>query len=242
MKYLIKTYKKKIVFILFFSSIYFSQNLNNEKLIYDIDFRFFSAGEATFETHFDILNNQEVVKIITNTKSNKFLDRFYKIRDNIEIWIDKNNYSLLKVNKKINEGSYKRNFSAIINKEKSLALFNDKKIEIPKNVFDPLAAIFYYRTLNLTKNNHFNFFTFDEGKINEVSLKVTDIESIKTPLGKFQCFVLKPFSNDGKQLFKNKGQMTIWISNDEKKLPVKIEQNTNIGKLILSLKKYTNNH
>ena len=49
MKYLIKTYKKKIVFILFFSSIYFSQNLNNEKLIYDIDFRFFSAGEATLK-------------------------------------------------------------------------------------------------------------------------------------------------------------------------------------------------
>ena len=34
--------------------------------------------------------------------------------------------------------------------------------------------------------------------------------------------------------------MTIWISNDDKRLPIKIEQNTSIGKLVLNLKKYSN--
>ena len=99
---------------------------------------------------------------------------------------------------------------------------------------------YYYRTLNLKKNNQYDFFTFDEGKLKEITLKVTDTENIKTPLGHFQCFVLKPFSKDGKKLFKNNGQMTIWISNDEKRLPIKIEQNTSIGKLVLNLKKYSN--
>ena len=237
-KYLINIYKNIFLFFLFFTSFQYSQNLNHEKLIYDIDFRIFSAGEATFEIQTEKYNNQEVYKIISKTKSNKFLDKFYKIRDNVEIWIDKKNFSLLKVNKKIREGTYKRNFSAIIDNQESLAFFNNKKIEIPDNVFDPLGAIYYYRTLNLKLHSHFNFFTFDEGNIKEISLKVTDIEYIKTPLGKFHCFVLKPFSKDGKELFKNNGQMTIWISNDEKKIPLKIEQNTSIGKLILNLKKY----
>ena len=63
MKYLIKIYNHFFIFILFLPSIYFSQNYNNEKLVYDIDFRFFSAGETTFETQIDILNNQEVFKM-----------------------------------------------------------------------------------------------------------------------------------------------------------------------------------
>ena len=236
MKFLITKNNFYIILFYILTPFCYSQKLNNEKLIYDINFRIFSAGEATFESQIDFLNDKEVFKIISKTKSNKFLDKFYKIRDNVEIWVDKNNYSLLKVNKKIKEGNYKRNFHAIIDKKQSLAIFNDKTLEIPEKIFDPLAAIYYYRTLNLHQNDHYNFFTFDEGKINEISLKVTKIEYIKTPLGKFQCFVLKPFSVDGTKLFKNNGQMTIWISNDEKRLPIKIEQNTAIGKLVLNLK------
>jgi|TARA_B100000131_G_C18115505_1_gene611167 hypothetical protein len=232
MNYLIK--------ILILISFSFNQNTTNEKLFYDINFRIFSAGEATFESHITSLDNNKVYKIVSKTKSNKFLDRFYKIRDQIDIWIDKDNYSLLKINKKIKEGNYKRNFSAIIDQQQSIAIYKNKTKKVPKIIFDPIAAIYYYRTLNLNKNNQYNFFTFDEGKIKEIILKVTDIENVKTPMGKFQCFVLKPFSTDGKKLFKNDGHMTIWISNDEKRLPIKIEQNTNIGKLVLNLKNYNN--
>ena len=238
MKFLTK--KHALSILLFFILDYsLSKNIENEKLIYDIKFRVFHAGEATFETKIDTLNNNEVYKIISKTKTNKFLDKFYKIRDHIEIWIDKKNLSLLKVNKDINEGNYSHSFFAEIDKNESVAIFNDKKIKIPENVFDPLGAIYYYRTLNLNRDNEYDFFSFDEGKINNISLKVSAIEFIKTPLGKFECYVLKPFSKNNKKLFKNNGQMTIWISNDDKKLPIKIEQNTAIGTLILSLKKYS---
>ena len=238
MKYLNNIYLKLIFTI---TTICFSQNFNNEKLFYDIKFRIFSAGHATFESKTDSLDQQEVLKIILKTKSNKFLDKFYKIRDDVKIWVNKQNYSLLKVNKKIHEGSYKRTFSSIIDEKKSIAIYNEKVLKIPKEIFDPLGAIYYYRTLNLSNKKVYNFFTFDEGKINEVLLKVIGLEYLKTPLGKMQCFILQPSSIDGKKLFKNNGQMKIWISNDEKKLPVKIEQNTNIGKLILNLTKVSNN-
>ena len=239
MKFSIKKYLFHIIHVIYLTSFCYTEELNNEKLIYDINFRIFSAGEATFESHIDSINNEEVYKIVSKTISNKFLDRFYKLRDQIDIWIDKDNYSLLKINKKIKEGSYKRNFSAIIDQQQSLAIYKNKTKKVPKIVFDPLAAIYYYRTLNLKKNNQYDFFTFDEGKLKEITLKVTDTENIKTPLGRFQCFVLKPFSKNGKKLFKNNGQMTIWISNDEKRLPIKIEQNTSIGKLVLNLRKYS---
>ena len=104
LKKLSMNYLIKILILISFS---FNQNTNNEKLLYDINFRIFSAGEATFESQIASLDNKEVYKIVSKTKSNKFLDRFYKIRDQIDIWIDKDNYSLLKINKKIKEGRRK---------------------------------------------------------------------------------------------------------------------------------------
>ena len=46
------------------------------------------------------------------------------------------------------------------------------------------------------------------------------------------------FYND--PLFKNNGVMRIWISDDSLHLPIKIEQNTNIGTMVMKLKQISN--
>ena len=45
-----------------------------------------------------------------------------------------------------------------------------------------------------------------------------------------------PQSKDGK-LIKNKGSIKLWLSNDDYKIPIKIENRTNIGDMIMKLKK-----
>ena len=57
------------------------------------------------------------------------------------------------------------------------------------------------------------------------------------PAGKYNCIKVIPYSNNGKNIFKENGYMTVWFSNDNKKIPVKIELKTNIGNLVLKLKK-----
>jgi hypothetical protein len=59
---------------------------------------------------------------------------------------------------------------------------------------------------------------------------------VKSPLGTFSCKVIRPFS-DGKNLFKNAGDMQIWISDDKKRLPVKIQIKMKFGSMMLLLKK-----
>ena len=62
-------------------------------------------------------------------------------------------------------------------------------------------------------------------------------ERIKVPAGKFNCIKVVPYSNNGEDIFKENGYMTAWFSDDEKRVPVKIELKTNIGNMILKLKK-----
>ena len=65
---------------------------------------------------------------------------------------------------------------------------------------------------------------------------MTGSEIIKTPLGDFKCKIIKPF-RDGENLFKNSGDMRIWISEDKQRLPVKIQIKMKVGTMTLLLKK-----
>ena len=70
----------------------------------------------------------------------------------------------------------------------------------------------------------------------EVIVDVTGKETIKVPAGTFNCFKIEPVSGDGKPLLKNNGVMRVWLSDDSLHLPIKIEQNTNIGTMVMKLK------
>ena len=89
--------------------------------------------------------------------------------------------------------------------------------------------------VHLEKDVVMNFSAFEGKRIIDYSLQMTGSEIIKSPLGEFKCKIVKPF-RDGKNLFKNSGDMRIWISNDKQRLPVKIQIKMKVGTMTLLLK------
>ena len=65
-------------------------------------------------------------------------------------------------------------------------------------------------------------------------------ENISVIAGKFDCFVVEPFK-EGRTLFKNKGDMKVWISDDEHRLPVMIVSKAAFGSLVMKLSEYSLN-
>ena len=74
----------------------------------------------------------------------------------------------------------------------------------------------------------------------KVFVNVTKKEKISVPAGTFNCYKIEPISGNNDPLFKNNGVMRIWISDDSLHLPIKIEQNTNIGTMVMKLKQISN--
>ena len=70
----------------------------------------------------------------------------------------------------------------------------------------------------------------------EVIVNITAKETVRVSAGIFNCLKIEPVSGDGKPLLKNNGQMRVWLSDDSLRLPVKIEQITNIGTMVMKLK------
>ncbi|MBC8213566.1 MAG: DUF3108 domain-containing protein [Candidatus Marinimicrobia bacterium] len=226
---------KLLIPLLLFSSIF--PNNVGEKLIYKAGFRLFSAGKSTIELQSDTLNGELVYHLISHTETNSFLDRFYKVRDKIDIWVDTLDYTLLKVEKNIREGKYNKEHSAVFFTEDSTVFYDSKFHKLKGRVFDPFSALYFLREQNLNTGQQFQFSIYDNGKIRETVVQVIKYERVSVPAGKFQCLLVSPASADNKSLLKNKGEMRIWFSTDDKKLPVKIEIKTNIGVMKMELTK-----
>ena len=226
---------KLYVTILFCSlSIVLSNDLLNTKLNYTVYFRGMEAGEAYLKIQNDTLNNNNVLRLDSKLKTNKFVDLIYKIRDDITIYLDSKDLSLLKVINKINEGSYRKKHSATYN-QKLKQMINKSKsinIDIP---YSPLSIIYELRNKILMLNDIYNYNIYSMGKINNIKMKVLKNDYVKTSFGNFESIVVSPISNTQKPLIKNNGDMKIWYTNDKNRYPIKIEIKINHGKLILLL-------
>ena len=218
---------KKIIFILLLNCLF------PEKFIYSAGFKFINVGEATIESN---INDDNDIVIHTTVMSNKFLDKLYKVRDNIKLIVNPTDFSLKKIEKQIVEGKWEKNYIAEIDSNFNIVT-KDKIIKNDKVLFDPISVVYSLRNKNLiTGDKHeYNILGIDEikGLITEVKTN----ETVKVPAGKYNCIKVVPYSNTSKNIFKENGYMTAWLTNDEQKIPVKIELKTNIGDLVLKLKK-----
>jgi hypothetical protein len=61
-------------------------------------------------------------------------------------------------------------------------------------------------------------------------------ETVKTPIGKISCVVLKPHTRH-QGVLKNMGDNYMWMSDDDRHMLVKIEAKVKIGSIVANLKK-----
>ena len=96
--------------------------------------------------------------------------------------------------------------------------------------------MFYYlRTFEIKPDKIMTFTSYEGKKIINYNLKMSGTEMIDSELGTFSSKVIRPFQK-GKELFKNKGDMRIWISETKKRLPIKIQMKLQYGSITLLLK------
>jgi hypothetical protein len=71
-----------------------------------------------------------------------------------------------------------------------------------------------------------------------MEVRVLGRETIKTPAGKFNCVVIEPLLKAG-GIFKNNGRLVIWLTDDERRMPVLMKSKVAIGSVKVVLQEYT---
>ena len=137
--------------------------------------------------------------------------------------------------KNINQATYREQIDVVFDYEQSTAKVEDKIIDIDFKARGPYSMFYYLRTFDIKPDKIMSFTSYEGKKIINYNLKMTGTEIVNSDLGRFSCKVIKPFQK-GKELFKNKGDMRIWISETKKRLPVKIQMKIQYGSITLLLK------
>jgi hypothetical protein len=235
--------KTKLIFgiiLLAFCSFLFGDALvNGESLVFDIKYGVITAGSASLNSVKTEYKGQEAWKFYSIAVTNTFFDKMYKVRDYIESMATYDNLYSFRFTKKLQEGSYRQHRIHTNNLTDGLSVysnfnfkknaFTDTELEIPTTTYDILSAMYKTRTLDLTPGQKVELNVTVDGKSYNAIVHVLRRETIKTILGnKTNCLVIEPVLQ-GESLFKQTGNIHIWITDDAKKIPVLLQSKVIFG-------------
>jgi len=152
----------------------------------------------------------------------------------MDSWIDPSGQFSYRFSKSLREGRYRKKYSVDFDYQAGLAVSENDRDSIPAMVQDGLSMFYYVRTLDLSVGDIIRINYFDNDSLRPFLIKVDKIESVKTPIGAMECFVLAPYLESGK-LLKYKSKVTIYLSTDSRRVPVMISNEARFGSLTLKL-------
>jgi len=101
---------------------------------------------------------------------------------------------------------------------------------------DLITAIYSLRTRQLKVGSRFEISVSDSGLVYKVPVRVTAREPIRTVVGRVWCWRVEPTVFGPGRMVDQKGSMTLWITDDARRLPVRAELKTTYGEIEVKLK------
>jgi len=222
-----------------------------EKLSYSIQWNFIGAGSVVMSIpEITTVDGRECYHVITEAKSNWVVSHvfFYKVRDRIETFIDIRGLYSRKFEKRLKEGRYKKDYFVSLDQERGIAKSvsirhkkgrdkpRENELRIPPYIQDILSAYYYFRTLPIEVGENLKVNVIDNDKMYPMKIIAYKKERKKVKAGTFDCIVLEPLlKSEG--LFRRKGRVWVWLTDDEKRIPVLIKSKAFIGWVKIELKK-----
>ena len=214
-----------------------------ENLVFDIYWKIIKVGQATLEIKgFEEINGRNTYHLYSQAKSSAFFDNFFKVRDVNESWLDKESLCSLRYHFDISEGGWKKQEQADFDHIRKEFTLDDngtiKKGTIPSFVQDIISAFYYFRTLDLEVGDEYIFDVHSGEHTWPLKTKVTGKQKIEVKAGKFECFILEPAVREDAGIFRAKGELKVWMTNDKNKMPVMMKTKTPFGSVVAELASY----
>lgn len=207
---------------------------DGEKLTFDVKYGFVTAGVAVMSIpRIRKISGRNAYHVNFEVNSVPNFDWVFKVRDKYESYIDVEGIFPWRFEQHIREGNYSRDFSAFFDHRKGRAKTSEGEYPIPKNVHDIISAFYFARTIDYSKmkvGDKVELQNFYKDKVHQLDVKYLGKERITVPAGTFDCVIVEPLVLEG-GLFKSEGNIVIWLSDDNLKVPVKVKTKVVIGSI-----------
>lgn len=201
---------------------------------------FLKAGEGTLVVNDTTLNGKPVHHVIGKGWTTGAISWFFKVEDRYESFFDKDTNVPYKFIRKVDEGGHTKDIEIDFKQDEQKAIVHDKKnnkvttVATERNVQDMVSAFYYlrnnYDTDKIRRGDVVTLNMFFDEENYGFRLKYLGRQTIKTPFGKVKTLKFRPYVLAGR-VFKEEESLTLWVSADKNKIPLKVKADLAVGSL-----------
>ena len=240
-----------IIFTLILSQTSFSQEKkeafkSGEWLRYKMSYSgFLRAGTAVLEVKETELNGKNVFYTKGSGWTSGMIKWFFKVDDVYESYFDKEDVKPYVFKRKIDEGGYKKHRITSFDYNSNKAYIQDFEEQKDTTVSflevqDMLSSFYYLRNQDvkdMKKGDEIAIDMFMDSQVYPFKLRFLGREVLKTKFGKVNSLIFRPLVQSGR-IFKAQESVTIWITDDANKIPIKMKADLSVGSLRAELEAY----
>jgi hypothetical protein len=209
--------------------------------VFDVGFSFITAGEAAFQVYTaDSVLGRECLRVAFTVKSVPSFSWIYKVEDRYETILDAKGIFPWRFSQHVREGGYSRDFTADFDQLHGIAHAGDKMYTVPPYVHDVVSAFYYVRTMDFSKSRvgeKYMLRNFFKDSTYQLAIKFLGRQQISVDAGVFNTIIVEPLIQEG-GLFKSSGRVLIWLTDDERKIPVKVSTKIVVGSIDAELREF----
>jgi 3D (Asp-Asp-Asp) domain-containing protein len=197
-----------------------------QTLTYAVDWRVFPAGTAVI--HFEQDGDKERISATADTIG--AINMLFHVGDRFQSIFDLSRGCTYEFDKQTAEGKRQVNSTLKFDYAQSKAVLDEKnqvtgqlrhaETAIPGCLSDLLTGVFYASSQPMELGHNFILPVADAQHSVPVTMRVEGREEIKTTLGSFKTLRVHPTADAG--VVKNRGDIWIWYTDDERHLPVQM--------------------
>lgn len=219
-----------------------------EWLKFRIHYGILNASYATLHLTEDILNGKPVYHVVGRGQTTGFASIFFKVDDTYESYFGIEDGKPYRFIRKIDEGGYTKDIEIQFDHQADRAVLHDKEaqkkmqFDTHESIQDLISAFYYLRKFyeadELVVGNSIDLdLLYDDDGIFKFRLKYLGKEVLRTKFGKVECLKFRPYVQSGR-VFKEQESLTLWVSNDKNKIPIRISADLMVGSIKADLDGY----
>ena len=203
---------------------------------------YINAGTANITVNSERLFNKPVFHIVGTGSTNSKYDWIFKVRDRYETYIDTATLKPYKFIRNVNEGGYRKYENITFNQTANTAITTQGVFKVPNCINDVVGAVYYARNIDFNKykpGDRIPFFMFLDNEVYNMYIRYEGKQTVKTRYGKFRAIKFKPLLLKG-TIFEGGEKMTVYVSDDANKIPLRIESPLLVGSVKVDMMSYDN--
>lgn len=205
---------------------------------------FLNASYAIATVRETTFKDQAVYHVAATGKTTGFARWFFKVDDYFDSYFEKDIVRPIRFVRNISEGNYKRHVEIDFDHNNQSGIMHDllrktkTEISLAPNLQDLVSTFYFLR-------NHFDLEGIKVGETASLHMiydkkpfafqfRFLGYENVKTKFGVVPCVKFRPYVEEGR-IFKKESGLTLWVSSDNNRIPIKVVAELSVGSLDVDL-------